>query len=58
MLVIKNKLNGRKLMKTYLCILTFTHRRKCCFGWTDLRFSNEDQKMHEIFVFTVVEEET
>ena len=44
-------------MKTYSYILTFTHRQKCCFSWTDLQFLNEDQKMHEIFVYAVVEEE-
>ena len=45
-------------MKTYSYILTFMHRQKCCFSWTDLYFLNEDQKMHEIFVFTAMEEET
>ena len=34
------------------------HRQKCCFSWTDLRFLNEDQKVHEILFYTVVEEET
>ena len=45
-------------MKIHSCILTFTHQQKCCFSWTKLHLLNEDQKMHKIFVFTVVENET
>ena len=56
MLVIKNTAEQTKADENVFMYLTFMHRQKCCFNWMDMCFSNEDQKMHEIFVCTVVKE--